>query len=169
MITRRPTRLRGVPYVGFQRYFLTTCTAERHRAFERPPITEGCVLHLRRSASRHELAIVAYCFMPDHLHVLAYGTSPQSDFQAFVVHFKKLTGFEYKRRHGRHLWQPGYHDRILRDEESTEAVARYILEKPVRAGLARQLGEYPFAGSDLYDAKALLTLWDGRSRRNRQD
>jgi hypothetical protein len=37
---------------------------------------------------------------------------------------------------------------------------RYILENPIRAGLAKKLGEYPFAGSDVYDLPALLTAWD---------
>jgi REP element-mobilizing transposase RayT len=98
--------------------------------------------------------------MPDHVHLLVYGTSGQSDLQAFMSHFKKATGFEYSRRFKRRLWQPGYHDRILRDDESTEATARYVLENPVRAGLAQELGEYPYAGSDLFDLQAMLTIWD---------
>ena len=79
---------------------------------------------------------------------------------SFVTHFKKVTGFEYSQRFKHRLWQPGYHDRILRDDESTEATARYILENPIRAGLTRQIGEYPYAGSDLYDVRAVLTAWD---------
>ena len=153
MISNRPRRLAGVSYIGYQRYFLTTCTADRHRAFEQAHITEGCILQLRRSATAFAFALVAYCFMPDHLHLLVYGTSERADLKAFVVHYKKLTGFEYSRRVGRRLWQPGYYDRVLRDEEATEAIARYILENPIRAGLARQLGEYPFAGSDLFDPR----------------
>jgi REP element-mobilizing transposase RayT len=98
--------------------------------------------------------------MPDHLHLLVYGTSPDADLLAFVIHFKKLTGFEYSQRFRRRLWQPGYYDRILRDDESTEAMARYVLENPVRGGLARTLGEYPYAGSDLYDLKGMLMAWD---------
>ena len=95
--------------------------------------------------------------MPDHVHLLVYGTSERADLRAFVVHFKKLTGFEYARRVGRCLWQPGYYDRVLRDEESTETIARYVLGNPIRAGLARHPREYPFAGSDLYDARAILS------------
>ena len=64
--------------------------------------------------------------MPDHVHLLVYGTSVQADLPAFITHFKKVTGFEYSQRFKRHLWQPGYHDRILRDDESTEATARYL-------------------------------------------
>lgn len=98
--------------------------------------------------------------MPDHVHLLVYGTSLDADLRAFIIHFKKLTAFEYSQRFKRRLWQHGYHDRILRDDESTEATARHVLENPVRAGLARQLGEYPYAGSDLYDTQAFLTVWD---------
>ena len=92
--------------------------------------------------------------MPDHVHVLVYGTSLQADLKAFMIHFKKLTGFSYRRETGFKLWQAGYHDHILRGEETTETVARYILENPLRAGLSVTFGEYPFAGSDLYDYKS---------------
>ena len=35
------------------------------------------------------------------------------------------------------------------------------MANPVRAGLSREIGEYAFAGSFVYDLKALLTAWDG--------
>jgi putative transposase len=160
VISNRPRRLRNTPYIGYQRYFLTTCTAYKHRAFETDGVAEACVLQLRQSAERDGFALIAYCFMPDHVHLLVYGTCAQADLPGFMNHFKKVTGFTYSRRFKRRLWQPGYHDRILRDDESTEATARYVLENPVRAGLARQLGAYPYAGSDLYDTQALLSAWD---------
>ena len=72
-----------------------------------------------------------------------------------MIHFKKLTGFSYRRQFGLALWQIGYHDRILRDEETTEKVARYILGNPLRARLTRTWGEYPFAGSDLYEYRQI--------------
>jgi len=89
--------------------------------------------------------------MPDHVHVLAYGDSLQADFRAFVIHFKKASGFQYSRTKQKKLWQPGYHERILRDDESTESVAMYIFANPIRAGLTQVFGEYPYAGSELYD------------------
>ena len=98
--------------------------------------------------------------MPDHVHIWVYGTSLQADLPAFMTHFKKVTGLEYSQRFKRRLWQPGYHHRILRDDESTEGTARYIIENPIRDGLAREIGEYPYAGSDLYDLHAMLTAWD---------
>ena len=98
--------------------------------------------------------------MPDHLHVLAAAESEGSDFRAFVKRFKQTTGFAYRRATQQALWQPGYHERILRGDEATEAVVRYILENPIRAGLAKALGEYRFAGSDVYRLQDLLSVWD---------
>ena len=160
MITNRPNRLRGGTYTGYQRYFLTTCTANRHPAFTEDGVAKDCTLQLQQSAERHDFVNVAHCFMPDHLHILVYGTALQADLPAFMNLFKKITGFNYSQRFKRRLWQPGYYDRMLRDDESTEGVARCILENPVRAGLARQIGEYPYAGSDLHDLRAILTAWD---------
>ena len=101
--------------------------------------------------------------MPDHVHVLLFGESDVSDLRASVKRFKQMTSFAHKRAHGVELWQPGYHEHILRDDEATEAAARYIPENPVRAGLTREIGAYAFAGSDMYAFEALLTVWDKRA------
>ena len=42
---------------------------------------------------------------------------------------------------------------------TSEAVARYIIENPIRAGLTTTLGEYPYAWSDVYDLAALFSDW----------
>jgi REP element-mobilizing transposase RayT len=48
------------------------------------------------------------------------------------------------------LWQRGFHDRAVRREEDLQAVARYIVANPLRAGLVRRVHDYP-----LWDAKWL--------------
>ena len=98
--------------------------------------------------------------MPDHLHVLVGAQSDQADLLSFVKRFKQMTGFAHRSDHDQPLWQPGFHERILRDDEASETVVRYILENPVRAGLARELGEYRFAGSDVYDRESIRTAWE---------
>lgn len=42
------------------------------------------------------------------------------------------------------VWMPGFHDHALRCEESIAAVARYMIVNPVRAGLVRRAGDYPY-------------------------
>jgi REP element-mobilizing transposase RayT len=97
--------------------------------------------------------------MPDHLHVLLHARSERADFQAFMKRFKQMTGFSYKKQMQQLLWQSGYHERVLRDDESSDVIARYILENPIRAGLSKAIGEYRYAWSDVYDLESLLTLW----------
>ena len=160
MITHRPRRLDGVSYVGYSRYFVTTCTASRRAVFVTAPIVAGALMQLEQCCTLLEFALSAYCFMTDHLHVLLVAQSEASDLCAFVKRFKQITGFPYKQQFGERLWQHGYHERVLRNDEGTLAVARYILENPVRAGLSRQLGHYPFAGSLVYSWPALLNAWD---------
>ena len=45
----------------------------------------------------------------------------------------------------RYLWQDGYYERVLRSRHALETVVRYVLENPVRAGLASKPGDYPFS------------------------
>jgi putative transposase len=125
-------------------------------------LVEAVLSQIRQSAAQFGFALIAYCFMPDHLHLLLAAESEDADLPSFVKRFKQLTGFAFKKAHAQPLWQPGYHDRILRDDEATVAVARYILENPIRGGLARHVGEYQFAGSDVYDLAGLMTAWDER-------
>jgi len=91
--------------------------------------------------------VIAYCFMPDHLHALVKGTDRASDFRRFVRLFKQRSAFHWKRRYGQILWQRSYFEHVLRDDEAMLGVARYILDNPVRAGLVNRPEQYPYLGS----------------------
>jgi putative transposase len=99
-----------------------------------------------RCARANDFAILAYCFMPDHLHVVAQGIKPTSDLRLFVAVAKQRSAYAARSWTKGRLWQPGYYERILRDRDDVQNVIRYVLENPVRAGLVRVAGDYPFAG-----------------------
>ena len=82
--------------------------------------------------------------MPDHVHVLVEGTTGGASLSGYVRRWKQVTGYRVARERGFRLWQPGFFDRVLRENESTQTVARYILENPVRSGEADRVGEHPF-------------------------
>jgi REP element-mobilizing transposase RayT len=160
MFTNRPRRLARVSYVGFQRYFVTTCTAFKRPIFADLAIGNDIASQILRSAREREFAVTAYCLMPDHVHLLLGAQSEDADLPRFVKHAKQVTGFAYRKAKNQSLWQPGYHERVLRDDEATLVIARYIMENPVRAGLAKALGEWPLSGSDVYTWPELLTVWE---------
>ena len=102
------------------------------------------------------MVISAYCFMPDHMHLLVAGDSPTANFRRFVSRAKQLSGHWWSRAFGGRLWQRYGWDRVLRSEEDTCEVIRYILANPVRAGLVPRPLAYPFSGSLLYERDALI-------------
>jgi putative transposase len=112
--------------------------------------------HLQTISREDDIAVFAYCLMPDHLHVVAEGQSDSSDLLELVRRFKQKTSFDWKARHRKRLWQDSFHDHILRDSESTKAVVCCVLENPVRAKLAKSPADYPYSGSFIYDRDQLF-------------
>src|SRR4029077_13534604 len=44
------------------------------------------------------------------------------------------------------LWQPGFFDHVLRNDESYSQKWEYVRENPVRAGLVVRADEWPYQG-----------------------
>ena len=49
------------------------------------------------------------------------------------------------------LWQKGYRDFVMDNIEAINQKLRYIEENPVRAGLAKDVKNYPFSSAGKYD------------------
>ena len=94
--------------------------------------------------------------MPDHVHLLVEGTTEDADLKRFITRAKQYSGFYYAKQSNDRLWQRYSFERILRDEDATPVVARYILENPIRAGLAASVTDYPFLGSGVYSLAELM-------------
>ena len=163
-----PPRVAAFSYTGIRQYFLTFCAYMRHPVFTSEETVAAVLGQFRHSANRHGFAPLAYCLMPDHLHLLCEARAAESDLVAFVRDAKQRSGFAFARLTGDRLWQPGFYDRVLRGEDDALAVVRYIVTNPVRAGLAREIGEYPYCGSDLFameQIRACSEMWDPGDRR----
>jgi putative transposase len=142
----RPRRLDAFDYAGFYRYHVRIATWNRARHFTDREVAGMARERLLTFAATYDLAVNAYCFMPDHVHLLLAGRCPDARLRMFVGAWKQNTGYAFTRmRTGARLWQPSYFERVLREVEGNETVARYILENPVRAGLVGRVGEYPYA------------------------
>ena len=102
-------------------------------------------------ARKMSVLLIAYCVMPDHVHILV-SSEGQANPLSIVGRIKGKTTHQYWRRGGLgRLWQRGFYDHVLRSSEATEDLARYILGNPVRKGLADSPGDYPFSGSVIMD------------------
>nr|WP_237738875.1 transposase [Alcanivorax hongdengensis] len=86
-------------------------------------------------------ATQTWCFvvMPDHVHWL-FSLGERYSLSHTVMMLKSRV----VRRMGLSVWQRGFHDHALREEESVIEVARYIVANPLRAGLVSRLADYPY-------------------------
>lgn len=101
------------------------------------------------------MILYAYCFMPDHVHLLLRSEEGRDPIR-FVQAYKGKSTRTYWEVGGRgKLWQRGFYDHILRQEEDVRQVARYILENPIRKRMVESLVEYPFSGSFVFDKDEL--------------
>ena len=156
----RPHRLSTFDYLGQARYFVTCCTYCRCRVLSDAAMAEMVLAQFRAQAATEGMAILAYCAMPDHVHLVLEAQAVHSDLQRFMRRAKQAAGYRFRCLRGERLWQDGYFDRVLRGGEESTAVMRYVLENPVRGGLAKRVGEYPHAGSDVFRIEELLTAWE---------
>ena len=152
---RNPSpRLRNFDYVGSYAYFVT-CVTEQRKPYFKDEAIVGKLLHvLEETSGQFGFGAYAYCFMPDHLHLLLTGEE-SSSLVKFMALFKQRTGFAFRKAHGLRLWQKSYYNHILRQEEALNDVAMYIFENPVRKGLVADYQDYPFYGSFVFDAREL--------------
>jgi len=142
-------------YLGPRNYFLTICTSLRRKLFTDPRLVKLVTSELTRQFRSHGFSIFAYCFMPDHCHVLAASLTEASDLVQAVRAFKGVSAVHARSLGIRNLWQRDYYDHILRSSESFHSVAAYIFENPVRAGLVNDPHDWPFSGSFVFDWKTL--------------
>jgi putative transposase len=90
---RKNIRLPRSCYIGPQWYFLTACTLDRIPRFRNGKLVAEALGFLTEEAHTHGFDIQAYCFMPDHLHLLTNGTHTAADCLAFVKTFKQRSAF----------------------------------------------------------------------------
>jgi REP element-mobilizing transposase RayT len=138
-------RLRVGRYSETQRLYLLTCTVHERRAvFTGFTCARLLIAELRRAEDEGLVDSLAWVVMPDHFHWLT--VLQQGSVEQLMQRVKGRSARVLNQALGRsgRLWQSGYHDRALRREEDVQAVARYIVANPLRAGLVGRLGDYPF-------------------------
>lgn len=155
-----PKHLSAFDYLGLQRYFLTFCTEKRACLFIEAEAVAIVEFHFLRTAAELGFADLAHCFMPDHLHAAVEGRTSDANLKQFVARMKQYTGFYFKQRFKVGLWQRYSYERVIRSDQATNAVIRYVLENPLRAGLVSRIGDYKFIGSTEYTREQLLKICD---------
>ncbi len=143
---KRP-RLQGFSYKGRYRYFLIICIKGRQNYFQKREIVDLVLGVLKNSSEKDKFKIWAYCFMPDHLHLVVEGLDNNCDLKRFVYRFKQKSGYLTSQINGISLWQKSFYDHVLRKDEDLMEVCKYTWANPVRKGFVKDYKKYPYSGS----------------------
>lgn len=149
---RRSPRPREFDYSASHAYSITICTRERIAYFKDEAAGREVAKCLEEQAEQSGFRLVAYCVMPDHLHILTGPSAHQAalSLPQFVQRFKSAsTRRLWKVGISGVVWQRSFHDRVLRNDEGLRGVAEYILGNPMRKGLVQAPETYPLSRSFL--------------------
>jgi len=103
---------------------------------------------LKTYSEKWSSAILCYCLMPNHVHLLVKPSSEgclQKMMQGLTLCYTQHVNRKY-RRTGR-LWESRYHSCTVDQVAYLWEVARYIEQNPVRAGIARNPQDYRYSSA----------------------
>ena len=139
MIKPHASSLRKGRYSEANRiYLITTVTECRELIFDDLVASRIVINTLKEEQARENVETLAFVLMPDHLHWLMQ-LGRDKTLSSVVATIKSVSAH----RLGRKIWQDGFHDYALRKEEDIQGTARYIVANPLRAGLVKNIGDYP--------------------------
>ncbi|SEM41136.1 REP element-mobilizing transposase RayT [Pseudoxanthomonas sp. GM95] len=125
--------------------YLVTFTTDQRKPVFHTWFDASCVARaLASPATWPQAQLLCWVLMPDHWHgLIELGDEPLS---RAVARAKAVASRDWRRGCGStaRLWAHGFHDHALRKEENQLHVARYIIANPLRAGLVKRVGDYPY-------------------------
>ena len=100
---------------------------------------------LARVVSRFELKCHAWCFLPNHAHLLV--TSQLGNLSPAMHWLGTCTAQTFNKRHDRtgHLYQGRFGSRLVSDDGYLLELARYLPLNPVRAQLCNSPGDWEWS------------------------
>ena len=126
-------------------YLVTTTTLDCQQLFA--DFGAGCAAAQCFENTRllGDAKMLAWVLMPDHVHWLLQ-LGERDKLSVVASRLKSASARHANRALGRAgtVWASAFHDHALRSEDDLQDVARYVVANPLRAGLVKRIGDYPF-------------------------
>jgi putative transposase len=124
-------------------FLISTPTFHRRRLFQVIANADMFVETLRHYRREGHYLLSAFVVMPEHVHFIV---TPQNASLERVVGLIK-GGFSHRLHSKLPVWQKGFSDRRLRDEDELEIAKRYVHENPVRKRICERVEEYKWSSA----------------------
>jgi putative transposase len=122
---------------------------------------------LRRYTDLHQLSLLGYCLMSNHVHLIVVPRKADSLAQTLKhAHGSYASYWNVNHSSSGHVWQGRYYSCPL-DSAHLWAALRYTELNPVRAGLVRTAEEWKWSSADAHCAAAVDDLLEMKTWRSR--
>jgi REP element-mobilizing transposase RayT len=160
---RKTTRLRDYDYRQFGAYYVTICSQNKKSIFgevingqmmsnEIGNIVVSCWQRLPRFFN---IKLGTWMIMPNHFHAIIWilsasvsildkdqkGGVASGSLGAIIQNFKSVSTRKinkFQKTPGLKIWQYGFYDRVIRNDEELERISEYILFNPDRWEIERR-------------------------------
>ena len=125
-------------------YHLTWTTHQRQPYLSNFHTAHILAQHILLIEKEQRATSLAWVIMPDHVHWLVQ--LQDESLSKLVKSIKARSALAINKSLGKRgkLWQEGFYDRAVRNEDDLKSIARYIVANPIRAGLCQNIGDYSF-------------------------
>ncbi|ACC98150.1 Transposase-like protein [Elusimicrobium minutum Pei191] len=109
---------------------------------------------LKDIQAANNFVVYAYCFMPNHLHMLIKDDSLSKTMQVLLGKYASFYNLKYDRTG--YLFQDRFKSEAVENDSYFLTVLRYIHQNPVSAGLAQDVTSYRWSSMYEYMSKPFI-------------
>ena len=137
-------------------YFFTLVTYQRQKIFSLPLARLLFLKAVEHVRSYHTFTNVAYCILPDHIHMIWQLAEDDADYSKRINAVKRRFSMKYRQRFNAlpqknqtqinrresTVWQRRYWEHYIRDEIDFQYHMEYIHFNPVKHGLVSRVRDW---------------------------
>jgi putative transposase len=127
-------------------FFVTTVTWQRLPIFRVETRARLLIEVLLGYRDQGKYLLHEFVVMPDHVHLLLT-PAPEISLERTIQFIKGGYSYRLRKLEKIQVWQESFKNHRIRDAEDYGRHCEYIRLNPVRAGLVREAGAYPFSSA----------------------
>jgi len=142
-------------YVPGGTYFFTLVTFQRRKYFDSADKLNRLYGTIRQVQQNKPFELIAYCLLPDHMHLLIKLPDEDTNFPIRIREIKRLTTLWIKQERSENIdqiWQDRFWEHTIRDERDLLIHFDYIHYNPVKHNLAESFDGWKWSSFTSYFA-----------------
>ncbi|MBS3873825.1 MAG: transposase [Firmicutes bacterium] len=149
-----PRQARRVNPQGY--YHVMMRGNNRHPIFGRPDDKAYYLKVLQEHCCEDTLAIVAYCLMDNHVHLVLHAASDAFSRALSRTNLKFALRYNTRQKHCGHVFQDRFRSEIIDEPRYLLAAIRYVHNNPVKAKLVNAPRDYRWSSYQEYVSESTI-------------